>query len=189
MYPPSMFSSPEGVQPKLAIIFRGTGKRILEDEKKAWHPDVDVYFQQNAWADTTFSVEWSNRTLKPITKNEDCFALFCDNLTAQVSEDFKKSVSDINGICWYGLPKATDLWQPGRCWLRRTAKSLDHSKSSRHGLTLKKMLIDGMIVKRNLPAKKEESSLPTGLVRLTRNLPAHIMMTSERSCGKQLAVL
>ena len=35
---------PEGVQPKLAVIFQGQGLRISEDEKKAWHQDVDVYF-------------------------------------------------------------------------------------------------------------------------------------------------
>ena len=28
---------PEGVQPKLAVIFRGQGLPISEDEKKAWH--------------------------------------------------------------------------------------------------------------------------------------------------------
>ena len=30
----------EGEQPRLAIIFRGKGKRISDDEKLAWHPDV-----------------------------------------------------------------------------------------------------------------------------------------------------
>ena len=29
---------PEGQQPKIAIIFRGKGKRISQDEKDAWHP-------------------------------------------------------------------------------------------------------------------------------------------------------
>ena len=33
-------------------------------DRKAWHPDVDVYFQDNAWADTSFSVKWANETLK-----------------------------------------------------------------------------------------------------------------------------
>ena len=50
-----------GKQPKLAIIFRRKGKRISDDEKAAWHEDVDVYFQANAWADTDFSVEWPKR--------------------------------------------------------------------------------------------------------------------------------
>ena len=34
---------PEENQPRLAIIFRGTGQKISEEEKKAWHPDIDVY--------------------------------------------------------------------------------------------------------------------------------------------------
>ena len=113
----------------MAIIFRGTGKRISQDEKNAWHPDIDVYFQENAWADTKFSVEWVERTLKPNTKNENRFALFCDNLTVQITEDFKESVSNINGICWYGLPNATDLWQPvdaGYAQLLKVLITQDH---------------------------------------------------------------
>ena len=47
---------PTGKQPKLAIIFRGKGKRITKEEKEAWHKEVDVYFQENAWADTDFYV-------------------------------------------------------------------------------------------------------------------------------------
>merc|ERR1712141_957919 len=31
---------------------------------------------------------------------------------SQTSEDFKKSVRDINGLVWFGLPGATDKWQP-----------------------------------------------------------------------------
>ena len=54
---------PTGKQPRLAVIFRGTGKRITEAEKAASDPDVDVYFQENAWADTAFSVDWVNRMI------------------------------------------------------------------------------------------------------------------------------
>ena len=37
----------EGEQPKLAIIFRGQGKHISQDEKSEWHKGVNVYFQPN----------------------------------------------------------------------------------------------------------------------------------------------
>ena len=33
----------ERSQPRLAIIFCGQGKQISDDEKMAWHPDVDVF--------------------------------------------------------------------------------------------------------------------------------------------------
>ena len=103
---------PSGEQPRLGVIFRGTGKRISQDEKEAYHPDVDVYYQENAWADTKVSVEWVQKTLSPSVKDDERFVPFCDNLTAQVSEEFKESVSKLNGVVWYGLPNATDLWQP-----------------------------------------------------------------------------
>ena len=68
---------------------------------------VDVYFQTNAWVDTTVAVDWAKRTLKPFVKQEklDRHVLFADNLTAQVSEDFKHEVSSFNnGVVWFGLP-------------------------------------------------------------------------------------
>lgn len=80
---------PEGEQPKVGIIFRGQGKRISEVEKSSWHPEVDVFFQKNAWADTEFCVKWVEQTLQPIVENR--FVLFLDNLTGQISDDFKKS--------------------------------------------------------------------------------------------------
>ena len=46
-----------GKQPRVAIIFRGSGKRITEDEKASWHTDVDIFFQQCAWTDTKFCCE------------------------------------------------------------------------------------------------------------------------------------
>ena len=79
-----------GPQPKIAVIFRGTGQRIRKEELDAFHPDVDVYWQQNAWADTQFSVDWAKKTLREFTeKNElNRFLLICDNLTGQKHQDF-----------------------------------------------------------------------------------------------------
>ena len=78
--------SPSDTKVRIAIIFRGKGKRISEDELKAYHKDVDVYWQSNAWADTEFSIQWAKKTLKPaVSDSESEFVLFCDNLTAQTS--------------------------------------------------------------------------------------------------------
>ena len=57
---------PEGMS-KLALIFRGTGKRISKDEIAAYD-DADVYWQPNAWADTIFSVQWIKNTLAAALK-------------------------------------------------------------------------------------------------------------------------
>jgi len=104
---------PTGDQPKLGIIFHGTGKWISEDEKKAYQPDINVYFQENAWADTKVSVEWVEKTLTEAVRGDDRFVLFCNNLTGQTW--FKEAVAKLGGIVWYGLPGATDLWQPVGC--------------------------------------------------------------------------
>ena len=77
--------------------------------------DVDIYFQQNAWADTEFSVKWATDTLHKAVSNLDEFVLFCDNLAAQISEPFKEKIRELNGIVWYGLANATNVWQPVDC--------------------------------------------------------------------------
>ena len=86
------------------IIFRGGGKRIKEMEKKAYHKSVDVYWQANAWADTEMSCEWVRKTLKPAIPEGEEFVLLCDNLKAQVSEEFLQAIRNINGIVYYGVP-------------------------------------------------------------------------------------
>ena len=96
---------------KIEIIFRGKGK-VKEVEKKAYHKSIDVYWQDNAWADTKMSCEWVEKTLKPAIPEGEEFVLICDNLAAQVSNDFKAAVRKINGIVYFGPPGATDIWQP-----------------------------------------------------------------------------
>ena len=49
--------SPEDNHVKVEIIFRGKGKRIKPQERAAYHKDVDIYWQDNAWADTRVSCE------------------------------------------------------------------------------------------------------------------------------------
>ena len=62
---------------KFAVIFRGTGKRISNEEKAQYHKDVDVYWQQNAWADLQFSIQWAKKTLKEaVYKKKEEFLLF-----------------------------------------------------------------------------------------------------------------
>ena len=44
-------------------------------------------------------------------KKESRFALFCDNLTVQTSDNFKTAVSNLSSIVWFGVSNATDPWQ------------------------------------------------------------------------------
>ena len=88
------------------------GLRITNDEKEVWHEDVNVYFQYNSCADTEFAVSLVYKTLMSATERNDWSVLFCDNLSAQVTNDFKDAVSAIGGLVWNWVPNATDLWQP-----------------------------------------------------------------------------
>ena len=103
---------PDGEQPRIAVIFRGQGKRISKVEKEAWDSDVDIYFQPCAWADERFCIEHIERTLKPVVEKESRFVLYCDNLAGQNTPEFREAVSKLGGVVWYGLKNGTDLWQP-----------------------------------------------------------------------------
>ena len=96
--------SPENNKVRVYVIFRGTGKRIKAVEKKAYHESVDVYWQENGWADTEVSVQWVKNTLKAAIPEGEEFVLICDNLNAQTSDEFKEAVSGIGGIVYYGIP-------------------------------------------------------------------------------------
>ena len=49
---------------RISVIFRDTGKRISPVEKAAYHKNVDVFFQENAWADQKFCMEWAQRSYR-----------------------------------------------------------------------------------------------------------------------------
>ena len=85
-------------QPKIAIIFRGTGKCVTEGEKPAWQLDLEVYWQGNAWTDTLFSIKWVEKILSKSVTGLDCFVLYLDNLTAQETDVFQAKVESLNGI-------------------------------------------------------------------------------------------
>ena len=77
--------------------------------------------------DTDVAVQWVKRTLKPYVQQEklERFVLFADNLTAQVSEEFKHEVSSVkSGVVWFGLSGATDMWQPVDSGVAQTVKIL-----------------------------------------------------------------
>ena len=72
----------------------------------------NIYWQKCAWADTQVSVDWVENTLAPAAKYLGEFILFCDNLTAQTSEQFLSEVKALDEIVCFGVKDATDIWQP-----------------------------------------------------------------------------
>ena len=100
--------------------------RISEDERKAWHPDVKVFFQTNAWMDHNVNMDWAEQVLFKFVESEKLskFLLFCDNLAAHQREEFKVDVANHSGLVWFGLPNGTDLWQPVDAGFAQVLKQL-----------------------------------------------------------------
>ena len=96
---PSKFVSAQRVSNhELPSLFVVPVKNIREDEKLAWHPDADIYWQKNAWTDAEFSIKWAEQTLAKSVTDLKRYVFFLDNLTAQETEAFKKTVADLKGI-------------------------------------------------------------------------------------------
>jgi len=71
---------------KVTVIFRRTGKQIPKEGKAERHKDVDVYWQQNAYADLQYRIQWATKRLKEtVYKENEEFLLLCDNLKETVS--------------------------------------------------------------------------------------------------------
>ena len=89
---------PRGGQPKLGIIFRGTGIRITDAERDLYHPDVIVRFQPKAWADRAYSAAWAEEDWADYILNSgECnvrenYLLFHDNLDSQTTPEFRAAL-------------------------------------------------------------------------------------------------
>ena len=93
--------SPVPSKMRPCIIFRGTGKRISRDETDAYHPDVDVYWQTKAWADTRICIERLEKTLEMLLKIWTIFFSF-------VITSRGRSVPNLERRCyclrlWFGM--------------------------------------------------------------------------------------
>lgn len=51
---------PPALQPRICLVFRGTGERITEIEKEGYHKDVLVLWQKKAWLDRPTCNTWAN---------------------------------------------------------------------------------------------------------------------------------
>jgi hypothetical protein len=104
-------------QPRIALIFRGQGIRISQQERDAWHPGVDIYFQSKAWMDKALQKEWMNRTVKTYVEThlppDKQKVLFVDNLSSQTDDEFAEAMNAA-GIQHRRLFPAgcTDILQP-----------------------------------------------------------------------------
>ena len=116
-----------GPQPRAALIFRGQGLRISDAERAAWHKDVDVSFNEKAWANDAWCLEHIPKQLAPVVpgvRGAEAL-LLCDNLSGQCSSDFRKLLkTKHNVLVWNLQPGTTDITQPVDSGYGRAVKRL-----------------------------------------------------------------
>ena len=69
-------------------------------------------------------MNWAEKTLKPAAAGVSRFILFLVNLEAHVHKSFRKTVYNQKVITWFGVPGATDIWQPVDGGYAATLKAL-----------------------------------------------------------------
>jgi len=118
---------PTGPQPRAALIFRGQGLRISDYERAAWHPEVDVSFNEKAWANDAWCLEHIPKQLAgvvPGCKGAEAL-LICDNLSGQCSHEFRQVMKKkLNVLVWNLQPGTTDITQPVDAGYGRAVKRL-----------------------------------------------------------------
>jgi len=104
----------DGPQPRLAMIFHGKGLRIKSTERAQWHPDIDVSFNEKAWATDEWCMEHIAKQAPVVPGRQGAQALLlCDNLSGQCSKDFRKMMlTKLNVLVWNLHPGTTDMTQP-----------------------------------------------------------------------------
>ena len=135
-----------GPQPRAALIFRGQGLRISDAERAAWHKDVDVSFNEKAWANDAWCLEHIPKQLAPVVpgvRGAEAL-LLCDNLSGQCSSDFRKLLkTKHNVLVWNLQPGTTDITQPVDSGYGRAVKRLIGVKLSQCGWRMRPTLSAG----------------------------------------------
>ena len=130
------------------------------------------------------SFEQVKGTLSKSVQGFDRFVLFSDNLKSQESEEFKPAIASLNGVAWFRLKHATNLWQVVDADLAQMLKVLI-GKRIEIGWTNREMQTDGMLSKSHLQHRNGEFSLPTGLAKHGRSCVHPIMIISESGAGRK----
>ena len=122
------------VQAKAAIIFRGKGLRISQQEKDQYHKNVDVYFQPNAWFDTETAIKWIDKTVTNFMNDNfktvnaegdevlDPTIHFLDNLSSQTHHHFRAACKNLNQTLMFYPPGETDNLAPVDAGLGKDVK-------------------------------------------------------------------
>ena len=110
---------PDTAQPKLYVIFKGTGKGISESEKedmrRAAGPSIVFGWQENAWTNATIMKDWYETIWKPYVESHELgkeYLLLHDNLKAHKDEVYLASLAESNTIAWFLPPNMTESAQP-----------------------------------------------------------------------------
>ena len=107
-----------GPQPvRLALLLRGQGYRLEQEELDAYRacPEVQVYFQKKAWADSQVMLAWLEQfdvDTKHIAEKHGTRILGFDGLGSHMSIPFLERCVELDIFCVCVPPHCTDILAP-----------------------------------------------------------------------------
>ena len=106
--------------PPITVCFRGTGRRISQDERDAYHPGVKVIWQRKAWFDQTTQLKWFGSVMTPWLKRHfvdpssgELMETLgtCDSLAASKCDAFVNVANEVRHRVYHGPKNFTEHWQ------------------------------------------------------------------------------
>jgi hypothetical protein len=109
----------------------------MDKEKKLYHPQVNVQWQEKAWYSADLCVEyastvWSKHWAKS-AKNKGRFFAVIDNLHGQTTPEFRHRMAALGCDVWFGPSRMTDDWQvidrgPGKLLKDKMGELMDEDE-------------------------------------------------------------
>ena len=96
------------------LVSKGSGKRIKDAEKQRYHPEVNMFWQKNAWVDGNVMIELAHKFVREKKKKhgDDWVVLYADNLSAHLLPQVKTIFGNNQVLVIYFPPNMTEMIQP-----------------------------------------------------------------------------
>ena len=129
--PAAVLSADAKTQPRPALIFRGQGLRISDIERAAWHKDVDVSFNQKAWANDEWCLQHIPKQLAPVVPRAVVRRCSLRQPVWPSSAEFRKSLKAKLNVLRNLQPGTTDITQPVVSGLPSRSQAIDRCPAMR----------------------------------------------------------
>ena len=107
------------------LVSKGTGTRIKAEEKARYSPQVEMFWQTNAWVDGQVMIKLAEKFVEEKIRRHgsEWIVLYADNLSAHLNTEVKRIFGEGHVLVIYFLPSMTKKGSADRCGVWSVTKS------------------------------------------------------------------